>query len=127
MSLHLPPPLAGPPSLHPRFPRRFLRLPRTAVAAVERDCFSGSVVPRPGSLATLHPEKPAAAETASPGEETACNLVFFAGNQSPGLAGKWTVAPGGFIFRVRQSTRVEAYNGVKRRESRSWKEKPYRS
>lgn len=111
---HLPPPLAGPPSLHPRFSRRFLGLSRTAVAAVERGCFSGSVVPRPNWLVTLHREKPAATEPASPSEEEACDLAFSAGNQSSGLAGKWTVSPGGFIFRVRQSTWVEAYNGVKR-------------
>lgn len=41
-----------------------LRLSRTAVAAAERGCFSGLVVPRPGWR--LHRENPAAAEPLPP-------------------------------------------------------------
>lgn len=125
MSPHLPPSLAGPPSLHPRFSRRFPQ----ALA----DCGGCG---RAGLLLGLRGSPAGLAGDSASGEtsccracvprrrERFCNLVFSAGNQSPGLAGKWTVAPGGFIFRVRQSTWVEAYNGVERRESRSWKEKP---
>lgn len=39
------------------------------------------------------------------------------------MAGKWTVAPGGFIFTARQSIRVQAYNGVREESYVNWKKK----
>ena len=105
-------------------------LSRTAVAAAVGLLLGLGV--SPAGLAIPHREKPAAAEPSCPSLDKrgmkACNLAFSAGNQSRGLAGKWTVAPGGFIFRARQSIRVEAYNGVKEeRGVRNWKEKPTNS
>lgn len=68
----------------------------------------------PAGLATASGE-PRCCRAPSPGDVRGrvCYLAFSAGNRSRGLAGKSTVAPAGFIFRARQLTRVEAYNGVK--------------
>lgn len=73
-------------------------------------CVWGAAVPRAGRLATARGEACCcrAYFLRRRARQTTCNLALSAGNQSRGLAGKWTVAPGGSIFRVRQSTRVEA-------------------
>lgn len=112
MSPHLPPPFAGPSSFHRCFASGLLWL---LLTAAQRGCFSGSVVPRPGWLATVHGRSPLLLSLRSRrrARQRACDLAS-AGDQSSGLAGKWTVAPGGLIFRVRESSRVGAYNGAKR-------------
>lgn len=66
----------------------------------------------PAGLAILHWEKLRCCRSRAP--RRVCNWAFSAGCQSRCLAGKGKVATDGFIFRIRLSTRVETYNGVKR-------------